>query len=386
MININNKKILIAATNYWTSPYQVGSHHYAKIFAKNNWEVLFVSDPISPFHFLTKNKNQVIERYKIYKNKVNSGFNNINIYLPFSLFTPNEKFFLNTKFVAYNWQNFTIPNISKYAKSIGFGEVDILWFDSISQYFWINAIKYKKSILRIADKVDAFKKVGKELKMLEEKLKDNSNYIFYTAKTLENYIEEKYKFKSFYLPNGVDFEHFVDYKKDLPQEFKSIPKPIAIYVGAIEEWFGVDFLYDVAKKCKDVSFVIVGNPNINILKLQNLKNIYFLGKKSYEDIPNYVNNSDVGIIIFNTNHPVVKTVNPIKLYEYFACGLPVVATKWDELEKLNTPAYLANNTDEFSSYIYKSIKEGKNKNYIDFAKKNSWDERFKEIIKIIEGN
>ena len=377
-----NKKILIAATNYWTSPYQVGSHHYAKIFAKNNWEVFFVSDPISPFHFLTKNKIQTLERYKIYKKKINSGFDNVNIYVPFSLFTPNEKPFFNTKFVAYKWQNFTIPNIISYAKKIGFGEVDILWFDSISQYFWINAIKYRKSILRIADKIDAFKKIGENLKVLEEKLKNKSDYIFYTAKTLENYIEDKYKEKSFYMPNGVDFEYFSLYKTAIPEEFEKIPKPIAVYVGAIEEWFGIDFLYEVAKKCSNVSFVVIGNPNINILKLQNLKNIYFLGKKNYKDIPDYIKNSDVGIITFNTNHPVVRTVNPIKLYEYFACGLPVVATKWEELEKLNTPAYLADNPNTFSDFIYKAIKEGKKESYIDFAKKNSWEERFKEIIRI----
>jgi len=377
-----SKKILIAATNYWTSPYQVGSHHYAKIFAKNNWEALFVSDPISPFHFLTKNKIQLNDRYKIYKRNIDSGFDNINIYVPFSLFTPNEKFFFKTKFVVYNWQNFTIPNVISYAKKIGFGEVDILWFDSISQYFWINSIKYKKSIFRIADKMDAFKKIGDNLKILENQLKDRADYLFYTAKTLEDYIEDKYKDKSFYIPNGVDFEYFNLSGMEIPGDIKNIPKPIAVYVGAIEEWFGIDFLFEVAKKCSNVSFVIIGNPNINIEKLKSLNNIYFLGKKIYADIPEYLKNSDVGIITFNTNHPVVRTVNPIKLYEYFACGLPIVATRWEELEKLNTPAFLADGTNAFSDCIYKAIKEGKKKSYIDFAEQNSWEKRFKEIIRI----
>ena len=32
------------------------------------------------------------------------------------------------------------PDAVKHIASAGFGEVDVLWFDSIIQYFWINAI------------------------------------------------------------------------------------------------------------------------------------------------------------------------------------------------------------------------------------------------------
>ena len=137
------KKILIAASNYWNSPYQVGSHHYARVFAKNGWDVLFVSDPISPIHFLARRNEQLKERYKIYKGLYKNDIRNIETYVPMALITPNEKPVFNTRFVAEHWHNLTIPNIVTYAKKMGFGEVDLLWFDSITQYFWINTIKYR---------------------------------------------------------------------------------------------------------------------------------------------------------------------------------------------------------------------------------------------------
>src|SRR5680860_135276 len=121
------RKIIIAASNYWNSPYQVGSHHYAKIFAKNGWQVLFVSDPISPFHFLKKDKADLYQRLDIYKGRIKSGYNNINIYTPMALITPNEKPFFNTKFVSDKWDNFTIPNVIKTAKNFGFNDIDLLW-------------------------------------------------------------------------------------------------------------------------------------------------------------------------------------------------------------------------------------------------------------------
>jgi hypothetical protein len=131
------KKILMAASNYWTSPYQVGSHHYARIFAKNGWEVFFVSDPISPFHFMARNKIQIHDRYEIYKGRINSDNEKINIYVPMALITPNEKPVFRVNFIVNNWNKLTIPNVLNYTRYLGFEDIDLLWFDSVIQYFWI---------------------------------------------------------------------------------------------------------------------------------------------------------------------------------------------------------------------------------------------------------
>ena len=377
------KKILMAATNYWTSPYQVGSHHYAREFARNGWEVFFVSDPISPFHNLLRNKSQLTDRKKINKGLVNSGYDNIQIYVPFSLITPNEKPVFRTRFITNIWHKLTIPNIVKYSKQLGFGDVDLLWFDSLTQFFWINEIKYKRSILRIADRFDAFKKINPNFKKLEEKLKDKTDIITYTAKTLKSYLRG-YEDKMFYVPNGVNVEHFLNSKKDIPDDLKEIPKPRAVYVGAIEEWFGINFLAEVAKKCKNFSFVLIGSPNIDVSNLKNIPNIYFLGRRDYSRMPAYISNSDVGIIVFNVDHPVVSSVNPIKLYEYMACGIPVVATRWEELKMMESPAYLAEGVDDFVDYLNLALEDRNKEKYISYAKLNSWNKRFNSIIKIID--
>lgn len=375
------KKVLMAVDNYWTSPYHVGSHHYAEMFANNGWEVLFVSYPISPFHFIKKDKRQVLERYHIYKGNKKSGFSNIEIYVPMALITPNEKPIFNTKFVANYWHKLTMPNVVRYVKKLEFGEVDLLWFDSIIQYFWINEIKYKKSIFRITDKIDAFRKNNSNKIKLGERLKNRVDIIIYTARSLESYLDS-YKNKAFFIPNGVDVKHFLKSSREVPDGLKNIPKPIAIYVGAIDEWFGVDFLRDIARKCRDISFVLIGKASICISKLQKEPNIFILGERSYNEIPKYMYNANVGIIPFNTNHPVVESINPLKLYEYMACGLPVVATRWKELEFIDSPAYLVDNLDSFVKEINNALRDGNSSKCIEFAKANSWEDKFKKIINL----
>ena len=64
-----SKKVLMAVSNYYTSVFQVGSHHYARAFSKLGYEVAFISFPISPFHKLvSKNTQELLDRETIYKN------------------------------------------------------------------------------------------------------------------------------------------------------------------------------------------------------------------------------------------------------------------------------------------------------------------------------
>ena len=375
------KKILITASNYWSSPYQVGSHHYARIFAKKGWQVLFVSDPISPFHFLLKDKTQVMERYRIYRG-MGKNDNNIKIYVPMALITPNEKPIFRSEIISNKWYKATFPNLIRYVKNIGFGEVDLLWFDSIIQHFWIKEIKYKKSILRVADKIDSFKKINSNLKKMGSLLMKNVDYIIYTAETLRTYLND-YEEKIFHISNGVNLEHFQKADCRIPEDFKSISKPRVTYVGAIDEWFDVDLLYEIALKRNNISFVIIGNPEIDLSKISKLSNVFILGRKDYEDIPSFLYNSDIGIIPFKLDHPIVNSINPIKLYEYMACGLPVIATKWKELEMINSPAYLAEDPGSFLKGLDEYLKGYDRKKSTEFSKSNSWESRYLKINKLI---
>jgi hypothetical protein len=43
----------------------------------------------------------------------------------------------------------------------------------------------------------------------------------------------------------------------------------------------------------------------------------------------------------------VECLNPLKLYQYFAAGLPVVASDWQALRQLGTPAVICPTGAEF---------------------------------------
>ena len=382
------KKVLMAVANYYTSPFQVGSHHYARAFEKLGYEVLFISSPISPLHKIFANNSMLKEREDIYKSG-GKRKGNILYYISKALFTPHNKPFLSSKFVIDNWFKFTYPNLLSYIKEINFMDVDILWFDSSIFWFLLDYVNYKKSILRLADYSKGFDSVSYNQYQKELHIANKVDLIIYTAKNLkEKYIEIKDKSKMKYVPNGIDLDFFKHADKSFPEEFENIPNPRVIYIGAIREWFDDELLFFTARNLSKFSFVLVGPIQKDLSKLQGLNNIYFLGKKSYNEIAKYLHHSDVGIIPFDIINykSLIESVNPLKLYEYLACGLPVVSVEWDELKHINSPAYLSKTKEDFADNLKKALNEkgAMKQEYIEFARKNSWEKRLRIIMDALE--
>ena len=383
-----NKKVLMAVPNYYTSVFQVGSHHYARAFGRMGYKVLFISNPISPIHKIFANSEELKEREEIYKSGGRRD-GNILYYVPKALFTPYNKPFLSSKLVINNWFKFTYPNLLDYIRRNNFLDVDILWFDSALFWFLIDCVNYKQAILRLADYSKGFNAIPDSQYQKEIYIAEKVDLIIYTAQNLrEKYNDIKNKSKMKYVPNGIDWNFFESADKSFPDEFRNIPKPRIIYVGAIKDWFDEDLIFYAAKTLKNFNFILIGPIHKKLKKLQNLVNVHLLGKKSYNEIPKYLYHSDIGIIPFDIgkHKSLVESVHPLKLYEYMACGLPVVSTDWEELRNINSPAYLCKTKEEFVENLKKALDEKgtRKREYIEFARKNSWEKRLEMIMNALE--
>ena len=376
------KKILMAVTNYYTSPFQVGSHHYARAFEKLGYEVLFISNPISPIHKIFANNEQLTERENIHDvSGKRSG--NIRYYVPKALFTPQNKPFLSSKFILESWYKFSYPSILQYIEDKGFGSVDILWFDSPLFTFLLDKIEYKHSILRLADYSKGFSSVSENQYNAEIEMANRVDTVIYSAKNLkEKYTDIQDKTKMHYISNGVDLTFIKEADKSLPVEYENIPSPIAVYIGALHEWFDVDLIYKTAISLPRYSFVIIGPVERDLSQLEKLANVFILGKKPHERIAQFLFNADVGIIPFDTkkHQELVESINPLKLYEYFACNLPVVSMNWHQLEELGSPAFLCETTEEFIEAIQQADKVNDKNAIKEFAESADWSKRVTHVL------
>jgi glycosyltransferase involved in cell wall biosynthesis len=378
------KTVLMACTNYWYSPFQVGSHHIAQGFMEDGWKVAFVSDPISPFHLLKAQNSQLKDRFALYRSRGRWLYDKrLWTYIPGTLVSPNNKPILRSGFVNREWQRLTWPNVISTIEKNGFGNVDLLYIDSAIQAFWLEAIHYEKAVFRVADNQAGFAKFTPEMQAIEKRIASSVDLVVYTARELQDHIETLQPKNMLHLPNGVNFKHFECGAQLKPDDLKEISTPIAIYVGAMDVWFDFELVNYAATELPNVAFVLIGPADLANSRLKHLPNIHVLGRRSYEELPRYLLNANVGIIPFNEkDYPVlVNSINPLKLYEYFACGLPVVSVAWKELYNLASPAILCQTADEFVKEIADTISKQNDKEvYKEYAKMNNWLSRVNILV------
>ncbi|EJP74433.1 MULTISPECIES: glycosyltransferase [Campylobacter] len=372
-----SKKILWCGNSYYGTHLKVGCNYYSELLAKDGNSVFFISPPISPFH--EKGVNKI--RFEQAKKGVFKAFENYFVYTPYSLLPPIKKLPLAFYFIIKIWIFFTIPNLKNILKKYSFLDVDILVIDNFAFLPLVNLVKYKKLIVRVTDRLDGFG-VSKATLKAENELIKLANKVIYTSSALQEYIKNL-NGNSLYVPNGVDFYKFQgDFEK--PDFFNSIKAPVAVYIGAIERWFDFKLLEFLASKLKDIHFLIIGDVRYepkNFNKLKYMENITFYGKVDNALVPNFLRYSSVGIIPFRTDMKLIDAISPLKLYEYMAAGLPVVSVKWQELEHINSPAFLASNYNKFASFLQKAISVQDRQIYLEFAKTNGWTSKIKQIIK-----
>ena len=106
----------------------------------------------------------------------------------------------------------------------------------------------------------------------------------------------------------------------------------------------------VALQRSDWHFVLIGDADLSVDlgKYRSIPNMHFLGRKRYEELPAYCRHFDVGFIPFKINE-LTRAVNPIKLREHLAAGLPVVSTPMPEVKPYKHLIETANSTEEFEA-------------------------------------
>jgi glycosyltransferase involved in cell wall biosynthesis len=106
---------------------------------------------------------------------------------------------------------------------------------------------------------------------------------------------------------------------------------------------------ELARSRPKWSFALVGptgpgDPRADVSALVDEPNIHLLGARSYAELPQVLRGADAGIIPYARN-PLTESVFPMKVYEYLAAGLPVVATPLPALVDVPDIATAANPQD-----------------------------------------
>jgi len=170
-----------------------------------------------------------------------------------------------------------------------------------------------------------------------------SSLIIITTQELKKYLEGKTSpTKIKVVPDGVDPEKFFPRSKDKElMKILNISKEDKVvgFVGSLSPRQGLFQLLEAVKDMREeIKILIVGEGRLKerimrrIQELSLSKKVILTGEIDHEEIPRYLSLMDIAIL------PDISIYSsPIKLFEYMACGKPIIAPRKGQIARILTP-------------------------------------------------
>ena len=235
------------------------------------------------------------------------------------------------------------------------------------------------------DFLPGFDNVSRDIVAREHALFESADLIAFSAQLLMDRMlaaRPSARAKSVLIGNAVDHAHFTS-----PAGRDRNTDRVAGYAGSLDHWFDVAAISTAARKYPAWKFLLIGRiEDERIRTLADLPNVEFAGEVPYSELPHHLARFDVGLIPFLRNE-LTRGVNPIKLYEYFSLGLPVVSTRLPEVEQYREVVYFADGPEAFSAALGQAMEEAdpaRRQRRMEIARRESWTARAHELLAALQ--
>jgi len=239
----------------------------------------------------------------------------------------------------------------------------ILWLFLPDMEVFVGRFDEKLAIYHIVDEYSGYSGMSAAwrpvVRHMEEQLARRVDLVFVTSPSLSE-SKRTLNERVVLVPNAVDYDAFarvVDGPAAIPADMAAVRRPTAAYVGAINDKLDLSLLVPAARRGADWSFVLVGPVAVSdeegqrrLTELRALPNVHFLGPKSVSDVPRYIAACDVCMLPYRINE-WTQNIDSLKLYEYLACGKPVVATDVPAARRFSEVVKIVTNADELLANV-----------------------------------
>lgn len=369
-MKINNTKLPVVIIPFslpldWSADYQ--KRTILELLHKNYSVVAYMS---TKAHFFLKKNNES------YPKIPGVTFYVPKYYIPLRRFQYIEK--LN-KYLSLFILSASLLNKSK-----------IIWiFDPIFDYF----PKFFRKKITVYDCVDFHDRVHS---YQENTLIKKSDFFFVNSRALFA-AHKKTRKATKILVQGFNIREFSQHIKSIKKKKKS--KKITIgYVGGINHRLDFKILLPLIKNNPKWNFEFWGpkqksqtedkiyNTWEHISEINKLPNVSFEKTLNKKKLIQVINSFDVCLIPYDISQEFNLYCHPMKVFEYFYLGKPVITTPIQELtaNSFKDLLFTATSASGFEKHIHQIIKKGWPKSQVikqkKLARANSWENKVATIL------
>ena len=200
--------------------------------------------------------------------------------------------------------------------------------------------------------------------------------------------KKRWNDKCFIVKNGVNFDLFSQKATSFPlEQYHHTHDKVIGYIGSVDQRLDYELLKACAQAYPHYAFVFVGR--IKYKKgekiLRKSKNIFLLGPQPFDELHNFIQGFDVGLIPFLDND-FTSGIYPLKINEYLAAGKAVISTEFGDLDDFRRIITITPHQDTFVrsiKLVLENDSTAEQENRVEIASQNSWPARAEHFGAII---
>ena len=282
-------------------------------------------------------------------------------------------------------------NINQAAALLDMDNKRIAWMTHPYHYLYRGCANESAVVYECYDDLTYNRSTGKSsrgTKLLELKLARKAHLNLATVDALYERLRTVNK-NTKLIQNGVMFELFSRCRTgciDVAPQIKNLPRPVVGMIGTLQKGYDFKLINRIIENKPTWSFVYVGDfassAKSNIARLVTYPQFHMFGWVPREELLKYLSGFDVAIVPFKTND-WSKTINPLKICEYFAAGIPVVATGIDAIYNYKACVDVCHSSHDFIKAIERVLNgesDDKIRKGIQIAKSLSWETITLDIV------
>ena len=189
------------------------------------------------------------------------------------------------------------------------------------------------------------------------------------------------------VPNGLEPSEWIG-DPTPPGWQRDMLRPLLLYVGSLDARLDIVGLVAIARSLPEATVVLAG-PLLDADHLHPLRaepNVEIRPALSRAGVSGLIRVADVGLIP-HTRSALTEAMSPLKLYEYLAGGLPVVAADLPPLRGVDPRVLLVGGSGGYPAALRAALALGPaaEDERLTFVQTNSWAARHERLLELALG-
>lgn len=256
----------------------------------------------------------------------------------------------------------------------------ILWFnDPMAVVAFAGHCGERTIVYDCMDELAQFAGAPPQLQERERALLLKADVVFCGGRKMRDK-RKPYNPHCYFYGTGVDSNHFGRARSDdlaIDPAIAALPGKVLGYFGVIDERLDYELLARLADALPRCSIAMVGpTAKVDPASLPQRKNLHWLGRRDYADLPAITKGFSVCLMPFARN-AATEFINPTKALEYMATGRPIISTAIDEVRtNFGNVCRIARSVGEFIAFCSDELERPSRlrvRRGLQLAAQNTWE-------------